>query len=134
MIADHERVERHGAADAAGADRRVVGVRLPEGFDAPGVAVDRYEDVIDPDAGLRLPEVDIDPDDDATILYTSGTTGIPKGAVSTHRAVVSAIMAFGCRAAVNAAMGGAERHDEPGPTRRRSSWSCRCSTSPAASP
>ena len=32
-----------------------------------------------------LPDVDIDPDDDATIFYTSGTTGKPKGAVGTHR-------------------------------------------------
>ena len=36
-----------------------------------------------------LPAVDVAPDDDATIMYTSGTTGKPKGALATHRAVVS---------------------------------------------
>ena len=38
-----------------------------------------------PDA---LPEATIDPDDDATIFYTSGTTGFPKGAQLTHRGSV----------------------------------------------
>lgn len=40
-----------------------------------------------------IPPVDILPDDDATIFYTSGTTGRPKGALATQRGVNSNIMA-----------------------------------------
>tara|TARA_R110002110_G_scaffold31396_1_gene110719 strand:+ start:26103 stop:27860 length:1758 start_codon:yes stop_codon:yes gene_type:complete len=42
-----------------------------------------------------LPDVPLDPDDDATIFYTSGTTGKPKGALGTHRNMLSNIMASG---------------------------------------
>jgi steroid-24-oyl-CoA synthetase len=95
LIADRERVERTaGRATKLGV--RVLGVRLGDAA-APGV--DLWEEALP--LGSPLPAVDIDPDDDATILYTSGTTGRPKGAVSTHRAVVQALLGYACRAAVD---------------------------------
>ncbi len=99
LIADQERAERVAPVLDRLPGLRVVSVRhrgeLPAG-------VDRLEDVRT--EGAALPDVEIDPGDDATILYTSGTTGEPKGAVSTHRAVMSALMGFACRSIVNGIM------------------------------
>lgn len=41
----------------------------------------------------RMPEVPLSPEDDATIFYTSGTTGKPKGALGSHRAGACGVMA-----------------------------------------
>ncbi|MES3008648.1 MAG: class I adenylate-forming enzyme family protein [Pseudomonadota bacterium] len=41
-----------------------------------------------------IEERDILPDDDASILYTSGSTGQPKGVLSTHRNIINAIYSW----------------------------------------
>ena len=60
-------------------------------------------------AGRPMPEVEIAEDDPAVILYTSGTTGRPKGAVNTHRGIcgfVTVSMYHGVRSMIYAAEAG----------------------------
>ena len=54
-----------------------------------------------------MPDVVLSPDDDATIFYTSGTTGAPKGALGTHRALTTNIFAMPFSNARNALRRGA---------------------------
>lgn len=44
---------------------------------------------------LALPAADIAPEDNATIFYTSGTTGKPKGALGTHRNIMTNLISLG---------------------------------------
>jgi long-chain acyl-CoA synthetase len=82
--------------------------------------IGKLEDVIGaPDAWKDLPDralpaVEILPEDDATIFYTSGTTGKPKGALATQRNINSNIMA-GASAAQRAFLRRGETPPAPDP-------------------
>ncbi len=65
-----------------------------------------------------LPDVELGPDDDATIMFTSGTTGKPKGALATHRAVISNFLnSMSCQMRMFLRRG--ETPPEPDPTEQR---------------
>lgn len=92
LIADAERLARVAAHLAA--------VRAAQPLDLISVRTSDYAtestswaDIVGaPDVPTTLPEAVIDPDDDACVFYTSGTTGFPKGAQLTHRGCITNLM------------------------------------------
>lgn len=95
LIADSERVERVLPLRGDLPDLAyVLGARMghvPAGVTALESLIGRVGDYAAlPDADL--PHADVASDDDATIFYTSGTTGHPKGALGTHRNLATNIL------------------------------------------
>jgi long-chain acyl-CoA synthetase len=62
--------------------------------DSPVPIIPFSELISDAAAEPTFPDVTIEPEDDATIFYTSGTTGKPKGAVGTHRNICTNLMSL----------------------------------------
>ncbi|WP_374527587.1 class I adenylate-forming enzyme family protein [Novosphingobium sp.] len=114
MFLDAERLERfRGCTELAG-KIKLVGVRL----DSWPADVTPWADVIA--HGGAMPDIAVDPDSDACIFYTSGTTGHPKGAQLTHRGCVANLMNLlyagaSSAAAVEKATGVAPPADPPIP-------------------
>lgn len=102
LIVDAERHARiHEHLEAMSAVEHLIVARA----DAPVAGAIALEDIVGtphgwselPDEGR--PQVAIESDDEATIFYTSGTTGNPKGALGTHRNLVTNILSGGFSAA-----------------------------------
>jgi long-chain acyl-CoA synthetase len=85
IVADDERLERlqHMPSQRP---MHVISVRTDRALPTDGA---RWADVMATADPGTLPPAEIDPDDDATIFYTSGTTGFPKGAQLTHRGSIA---------------------------------------------
>ena len=104
LIADAERYARIGehVAECPAVERVVVtrvDKALPEVIAFESIIGGPNDWAALPDA--PLPDVALEADDDASILYTSGTTGNSKGAIQTHRNSTCAILAAQFAAARN---------------------------------
>jgi long-chain acyl-CoA synthetase len=67
--------------------------RIPSGKVEPikGLKYAKYIDIIENYPGDKSPNVKIEPDDVLLLQYTGGTTGPPKGAILTHRNLISMV-------------------------------------------
>ena len=103
LFADQERLDRLSPV-RENLDLEVISVRATN----QPANTSALEDLLGGEVSNILPEVDIDPNDPATILYTSGSTGHPKGAVSCHRNILSALLSWELDGKVGLVLTGAE--------------------------
>ena len=94
VVADSERLERLASVPSALTGRVVVGTRLDDrkGRDELPANVVTFGELLAHER--EAPVVDVEPDDPATIFYTSGTTARPKGVLGTHRNICSNLVSM----------------------------------------
>jgi acyl-CoA synthetase (AMP-forming)/AMP-acid ligase II len=90
VVADRARMERLAPIAAKH------GLQLISIDDCDGIGLEHtsFACMIERHRGSSMPEVEIAPEDHATIMYTSGSTGHPKGALSSHRGILTALFSW----------------------------------------
>jgi acyl-CoA synthetase (AMP-forming)/AMP-acid ligase II len=83
LIADSDAKVLFSAAPALGARRAETTARAPRVIALPPDPGSGYDELLR-DASPSPPPVVLSPGDDCNIIYSSGTTGVPKGIVHTH--------------------------------------------------
>lgn len=100
LVGDTQRLERVSKIEsdtAGGTNINIPDTNIPVvNIDGDFASLLRYS----PDE--TLPDDPLDEDDPALILYTSGTTGQPKGALVSHRGLVGFVQSTLCNAAIRA--------------------------------
>lgn len=86
--AEVARAMAHSTPKVVVADRKRVGVLGAIEVPVVGIEDDLHE-LIARHRNAPLPSAQVDEDDPATIIYTSGTSGAPKGAVHSHRNLIA---------------------------------------------
>jgi long-chain acyl-CoA synthetase len=128
-VVDAERLGRilpHLVGLRASGLENVVVVRPEDARDAVEVptSVQRYTELMAGSGSAtdpQLPSADIDTDDNATIFYTSGTTGKPKGALGTQRNICTNLLSLGFIAARGQMMA-ADAHGPSEPSGTQNSY------------
>lgn len=109
VFADAKRMERLTEIENI-KQLQLVGVR--DADDGSGMGYAALRDGI---RDASWPEVDIDPDQDFAVMYSSGTTSDPKGVVLTHRGAINAVFTWAMQPAISALMDPPDGDATPAP-------------------